>query len=116
MSVLEVLLEARRLVELGWTQNVIARDVSGRPVPATSRTACYWCASGAVTRAVRSMVEDAGRAEDLIRMASHAVHPVSVMAWNDARWRTKADVLERFDAEIAWERKHRARLAEGAGS
>lgn len=97
MTLREVLVEARGLIAHGWTQYAVARDTYEQPVPATSTDACRWCATGAITRAVRLANES-----DLLFMAAvGAVAPNrSITRWNDAPGRTQAEVLEAFDSAI----------------
>lgn len=97
-SVVEVLTEARKLIEKPehWTQGVSARSRTGRHVSNRSKRAVCWCASGALDRvSYRINAWTWLEASNALRgyMRGHIEH------FNDTR--THADVLKAFDRAIA---------------
>ncbi len=99
-QIADVLDRAADLIEPegAWTQGVSARDADGRACDnSLAPTAVCWCAVGAIGTAVASLhaydpspykVEGAATAA-LARVASSA----SVIIWNDAEYRTQAEVV-----------------------
>lgn len=100
--------ETLRLLELGWTQEVEARNEWKRVVPLGSSTACMWCLVGAIERAKGDLFPgpDANYTHDdlelaqltLTRMLGVAIGEQragfgDLMRWNDAPGRTKEEVL-----------------------
>lgn len=92
---------ARRLIERGWTRGALARDASGREVPAMSRAAVRFCVDGACIRA-------SGGCYDLCqaRDALEGALPDGVLSavhFNDDIAKSKRDVIALFDRAIAAE-------------
>ena len=72
----EVLQETRRLLEIGWTKGVLARDGTGREVDPTAISACQWCFVGATIRARQNLFgaeADKGIVERAARFAYRAM-------------------------------------------
>jgi hypothetical protein len=97
-TIKEVLIEARKKVEQGWTQGVYARLANGTPASLTESDATCWCTSGAIYASLmpQTFAFEARRvfidANDLA---------VGIAEWNDAPGRTQAEVLAAFDKAIA---------------
>lgn len=94
-----VLTRAADLVEQGWCQDGIARDVHGQRVPWDSPVAVAWCAQGAMHRALR----DAGAGPAVEVAVVEALVRVYGEDWcqhmreyNDAPGRQAGEVAQRF--------------------
>jgi hypothetical protein len=80
----------RSLLHRGWTQGAMARTARGAPVGHEERAAACWCLLGAAYRA------------GLTNWAFvDGTRLIAVPYWNDARERTKAEVLAVIDNSIA---------------
>lgn len=110
-EVTATLIGARRLLaEVGWTQGAFARNAAGNvlsdscgfagayDVAGVLRevAACY-CAEGAIAAAAPTLLA-AYAAVAVVRRAAGAC---CLHRWNDARGRTREEVLEAFDRAIA---------------
>jgi hypothetical protein len=95
----EILVEAKRLlVEKGWTQGAYARDTNGRIVGCPAPDDACFCAYGALVAA------SIGESFTLHSEAYGYLDIVcggSVARFNDAKDRTKEEVLAAFDKAIA---------------
>lgn len=100
---LRVLVAAQHLIaDVGWTQEVYARDRDGRSVDSSDAAATHFCAIGAVRRACydrkdhdwEKTVRDC---EELLNSAASG----NAMALNDRSGTTRADVIKMFDRAIA---------------
>lgn len=95
--VLAVLKKARALVARGWCQGAAARARNNRRVATDHAGASRFCAWGALARA-------AGPKEHGMREATYllcAILKVNGLSdFNDAKGRTKAEVLAAFDRAI----------------
>lgn len=93
-SVLEVLVEARRLIERPecWTQGGYGRRADGTSVGERDPWACAFCMGGAVERAGGGLIYGA---------CAKAMGLEYFAAFNDAPGRTHAEVLAKFDEGIA---------------
>jgi hypothetical protein len=108
VSLLTALIEARRLINNGWIQKTFAKDAHGYMCDWGSEAARSFCSIGAIYRATdwRSTYNT-----DLCMRAFEALaenmypgygDPSGHIArYNDARGRTKEEVLEAFDRSIA---------------
>lgn len=94
-TVIEVLTEARALVEQGWTQRAWARDRFGNAGMWDEPTACEWCLVGALASA--GFGSGYNSAWKILRELTG--DPLS--AFNDAPGRTQAEVLDLLDRAIA---------------
>lgn len=94
----KVLLEAARLVELGWSRGAHARTVDGQQCAPTRSDAVSWCPAGAIWRAAVRMYGDRSyrvEGEALVRLRS-VVAPQAIVNWNDAPGRTVDEVASRL--------------------
>lgn len=87
MTVVELLIEARKLIVSPehWTQNVLARDESGRSSTCTSDNAVRWCSLGALGKVLGADFDY--KREDLCDCAiaelDKAAHPWRIYEFND---------------------------------
>lgn len=119
VTTLQVLKAMRRLLVKGWTQNFDACDRDGLSVDSGNARAVCWCVLGAYDR-VLSKREENPEVLDLLfkascknRLRKPDDHPaytdigkkkVSILVWNDARRRTKEQVLSMMDKAIDFAR------------
>lgn len=97
---LRILDDAKALIEKGWHQGYYARDEHGERRQPTDEHAVAFCAIGALERAGNDMPI---AAEALAKQAlRYAVPGQDVVGFNDAPGRTKAEVLEVFEAAKGW--------------
>lgn len=102
-DILRVLEAARTLIEdeANWTKGATARDARGNKYPASSVWACYWCAFGAIHRAIGEL----GLSDHLMwPVLGHIknvnnLDKIGVAMWNDSS--THDEVIAGFDAAIA---------------
>ena len=113
----EIFKKTRSLVAKGWTQGAYARDANGRwSVSIDDPEAVYFCITGALSRACVESVNDGhlvrfermDLAEKLYKLAmaefcnkNAMPSPDFVVAWNDSRFTTQADVLVALDRCIS---------------
>ena len=101
-----ILERAAVLIERGWTQGHSARNSRGEAVEPTSRTACQWCAVGAIECAGLTFKTNQARlarerlADTIRRAAPGTPNDFVITQWNDAPGRTKQGVLDTFKAAI----------------
>lgn len=100
---LKVLRRARTILSRpnAWIKGDLAQDELEEPVSVDSRKACRFCTIGAIERATFDVTGtcDAAltcTAANLMRGDS----PVSVVGWNDSKYRSVMDVLMAFDFGI----------------
>jgi len=96
-----ILIEARQLIEKGWTQGTNARKIDGTPTTVDDPEAVCFCAIGAIMRAeydVRHLDYFVDILERLKR--HHERYDPSISSWNDNRNRTKTQVIALFDKAI----------------
>lgn len=100
---LRVLRRARELIEKGWTTKWFAKTKTGRRCAVNSPYATFWCAMGALQRAV----VDTGYHDGTHELMRRHLYPMidfsfaSIAAWNDEAERTQSDVIELFNKAIA---------------
>ncbi len=100
MNAVEVLERARRRIASGWTQEVAARDVSGKPVSYDAIEATRWCAIAAV------WVDGDKCAANFLREALKKRRVgKDIATWNDAPGRKRAEVVKLFDDAIELAKK-----------
>jgi hypothetical protein len=120
VSAHEILMRARKQLQCAraliedpgrWTKRALARDANGRPVWPSTRSACAWCALGALLRVgahargrrdVRLAASNQARAA-LARAAYSSMTPPDVRAvgrFNDSIVTDHSDVLALFDRAI----------------
>lgn len=107
ISALDVLKEARSLVEHGWTTKAFARDDRGYPVKATEGKPVLYCMLGAVERVIdgKALEDERSNPYDCLQQSANRIDPASVAdhwldGFNDADDRTHEEVLEAFDIAI----------------
>jgi hypothetical protein len=98
---LDLLTQARALIETGWCRGSSARDAKGLVTPFGGEKAVSFCASGALVHLSYCMTK-------AFRDASAALHKAvgafgSLAYWNDAPERTKEEVLAAYDRAIQME-------------
>jgi hypothetical protein len=104
----DVLQEARRLLELGWTRHVLARDAYGKSTDPLHSSACQWCFVGAMLRARQNIFEtkaDGGLTERAFQWAYYVMGKSGAAVfdpadWNDAICKSKEEVLALLDDAI----------------
>ena len=113
-TVEDILIEAREiLVKKGWTQGTMARNDAKLAVGTRDKTAVSFCSAGAINKALYNYGVDPwavykgsdGRDAVTNNVAYQALKAIytsdmSVAAWNDDPFRSKADVLAVFDKAI----------------
>lgn len=108
-TVLDVLKNAKFLIEKGWTQGTFVRadyDEFGNLVGTVQ-----YCAVGAVRAATRALVGEQWRQYDDLQYGArqclekalfeHDSRPHDIIAFNDSGGRTKEEVVVVFDKAIA---------------
>lgn len=116
VSVLTALIEARRLINNGWARTSFARNANGHMCDWGSKEAEQFCSVGAIYRATdwgntcnSSVCLEVFKALDQHMMPDGRSYPSGhvhvVLSYNDARGRTKEEVLEAFDKTIAAQMK-----------
>ena len=102
MKTKNVLQDARKLLEQGWTKGVCARDIDGKPVNTRDAEACSWCPEGAIYAIEQNwhIVDEALSLLLLLvnRFSNREYDDVD--EFNDHPGTTKEDVLELFDQAI----------------
>lgn len=109
VSAAEILRDARALIEHGWCQDSAAVDARGVAVDPTARSACAWCVSGALNRALHTPNHDRRDYFTFFRARAALAQIVGadpavigqIVVWNDHPERTQAEVLAAFDRAIA---------------
>jgi len=98
----QILVRARELVALGWSQGSDARNARGAPVPPWSTEAVGWSLLGALVAAVDLPAEPGAVALRPLRRALAALAEVIeeplLTSWNDEPGRTQEYVLWTLDA------------------
>lgn len=107
----EVLVLAREIVSAGWTQEASARDEAGKVC--SVEHGVEFCALGAIAAATRRLLPASpycwlgmrggasSRAASLLWKAIPGGEPwCSVARYNDARGRTKEEIISLFDRAI----------------
>lgn len=112
-SAVEVLTKARALIEKGWTQGTNARQKNNRETSPQSKTACKFCAIGAMVREANLESLFSRDRRSLATRLDHAlakVHPEfipdednslrAIAQFNDLPTTTKEQILEVYDHAI----------------
>jgi hypothetical protein len=97
-DIAEKLVEARKLIERGWTRKVYARTKSGKETTLTRKSATCFCAMGAIGRVFDD--DDPNFYTPGMRFLAAAIGTDPIYEWNDAPGRTQAEVLAAFDKAI----------------
>jgi hypothetical protein len=94
----DILQDAQRLVERGWTQHADSRDAAGAEVEPWSPDAASWSLLGAIVAASEAFAQRHQRDLPLEQLAE-ALHELaklidddSLASWNDAPGRTQEQV------------------------
>jgi hypothetical protein len=107
MKTVEVLMRARKLIEIGHAKGYAALDRDGNSLGEwSSPDACAWCIVGALNVAAETADDETPEGAALRSAAFDALAPfvgTDFIGWNDAPERTQADVLAALDAAIASE-------------
>lgn len=98
MTQLDVLKSAKALVEKGWCQNTYAKTAKGKPTDSYNPNAVAWCMRGAMASAAANDF-NADFVEASITLEK-ALGAMWIADWNDASWRTKAEVIAAFEEAI----------------
>lgn len=108
MKTKEVLLKARKLIELpeNWIKGTYARNKNDTAVGLESKSACKFCLSGALIRAniegqTGTVGFNGGEAENTVRDISLVKMNCSHVHFNDRHRTEHKDVLALIDAAIA---------------
>lgn len=103
MSVLQILKDARKLIEKpeGWTKGTTARDFRGRAIGWDEPEACRFCATAAIAKARLSTRGPFDAARDTLNTEAIIAGHSGIVEFNDADATTHADVLALFDRAIA---------------
>ena len=102
----QILTEARALIEKGWTQGKLAKNVWGHQVRYDDPDACAFCSLGALRKAVHKINPDLyPKLRHQLALAigedpSAGSEYYQVVRFNDAPGRTQAEVLAMFDKAI----------------
>ena len=95
MKTKDVLIKARALIVKGWCQGISAANKDGDEVWPKEHEACYFCATGAII-AVTDRVAIKDKAVSRLAKQTRCNVPV----WNDAKGRTKRQVLALYTRAI----------------
>ncbi len=101
--ILEVLRESRRLLKVGWCQNLYAANINGDAVNITNPTACKFCASGAPAYVIGdSRPLDNIHYNVIVGLLSHTIPKKYryIQSWNDRAETTLEDVISIYDQVI----------------
>ena len=99
MTTKEILTDARRLIEKGWTQFHFACDVNGMDVDPTNPNACGWCAMGAIWAVTG--YDMTGTYMNTCRILNDLIDFNSIFQFNDYAETTQDDVIALYDKAIA---------------
>lgn len=95
---LKILIEARRAIaEIGWTQELYARDGRGYECHPRNVDAVCFCSIGALVRASDGSEAGYLEAETVLSQAMGGF----IIPFNDEPGRTKGEILAAFDRAIA---------------
>lgn len=97
LNAIELLVQSRALVAVGWCQGTSARDAKGRVTPFGGKDAVCFCMSGAMCHLMNFIYEPHRRATAAVKK----VVGLQIAAWNDKFERTQEEVLAAYDAAIA---------------
>ena len=121
LRTVQVLSRAADLIDRGWCAGVVARTAKGKPVSPFNRDAAQFCLVAAVRRVVADELGMPGPElppevdAEARRLRAAAVRAIarevhcdidSIAAWQDARGRTKADVMLALRGAVEREALH----------
>ena len=98
----QILHEARKFVEQGWTTLVAARNSDGKMVHPESMDAVCWCVTGAIDRAIyeHDGFMSNGRGVHAARILMEKAIPVRLPEWKS--WFCYNDLLETKEEALEW--------------
>lgn len=99
-TAIDVLRRMRSILRKGWTQHAFARSASERPVESLSQRAVTFCLLGAKNRAVCDLGADLKMERQSYKLLMRCVPDGSISAYNDAKGRTKPEVLKVVECAI----------------
>ena len=98
-TAVQVLREARRLIaDMGWCRGHFALNAAGLDVNECDPDARAFCSSGAIWRAADADNRKFVAAKSLLLAA---IHPSTLVGFNDDPGRTREEVIAAFDRAIA---------------
>ena len=104
VEVVAKLIAIKEIINKGWTQHALARDINGGRVGVLSTEAVCWCLTGAinVTNSVHNFMFIAiyDALEESIVDLHHIKKTVILTRFNDAENRTLTEVLQVVDHAI----------------
>lgn len=98
----QVIEDAQKLVEAGWTKGAFARTEHGNVIGCYEKKATCFCTIGALRRAASNAAEFDGvdvetiLLEDAVGEVRHAAKTFDLVNWNDDPIREKEEVLQAF--------------------
>lgn len=100
MKASKILIKAQKYIKKGWTTSCSARDKHGNSVRAGSKKAVRWCAVGSVWASTNGLYATQAFKflKDAVVVSGSRV--ATVARWNDAKFRTKKQVLVLFNKAI----------------
>ena len=109
LTIIGVLGRAKELVSQGWTQGSSARTAQGDSVDAVRSTACEWCVTGAVKKALyETVLTDQQRAIhretlfDWFKVANNIGPETNLVHWNDSVIKCQIQAIDGFQNTIMW--------------
>lgn len=100
-----LLKHARKLIDKGWCQRALARDVLGHPCDAEDESATSYCILGALYAADFSSGPVSSMCETSLNKLSAILYrenkgSYGLSGYNDTTGRTKKEILSLFDQAI----------------
>lgn len=101
VAVLTALIEARRLINNGWSQKTFARDSNGKMCDWKSEEAKSFCTIGAIYKSTNCDADICREALNTLQRQLDQFVGYMLAHYNDNRGRKKGEVLDLFDRAIA---------------
>jgi hypothetical protein len=103
VSIIKILKRARSYLEKGWCRGSWARKADGSAEYIFSRKACSWCLEGALLKAENQPTWSSAGIEtrELLLGMIPKYKFFGLQKWNDAKKRTKRQVLSLLDRAMA---------------
>jgi hypothetical protein len=88
-----------------WIQNYSSKDDQGNSVPFTNDTACKFCLSGAIERAVIEVnggmsYLSTAQCRSAVENANDNIKARGIVSFNDTHGRSKKEIIEVLDTAI----------------
>jgi hypothetical protein len=103
-TVKDALKAALKLIRRGWVQEMSAAKKDKSFTPLGNAAACKWCATGAIRRVLDDKPEFCepvyAALARVLRSNGESDSFYRIVQWNDARDRTKAQIVEGFQKAI----------------